>query len=310
MNLKNFITQKSFELGFTNIGFTTAIVEEREQVNLKNWLNKNYHAEMNWMERNFEKRINPNLVLDGVKSVIMLGTNYNTNFKHSSETGKISRYAWGMDYHNILDERIQKLISCIKEVDSTGEYKFYVDTGPVMEKYFAEKSGIGWRGKHTNVISKNFGSWIFLSSILTTTDFKIDESFEDFCGTCTACIDACPTNAIIEPYLLDSNRCISYLTIEHKKEIDEKLGEKFEGWIYGCDICQEVCPWNKFEKKSDDESFIPFKSETNLNLNKIINLDEEEFKTRFKNSPIKRTKLNRMKRNAKILNKKEEYVKS
>ena len=303
MNLTNFVKSKSLEFGFTHVGISSAEVEEFEKEKLKSWLNKKYDASMKWIGNNFEKRVNPKLVLENTQSVISLSVNYFTDFKHESSGGKISRYAWGSDYHEVLEAKIKLLINCIKEIDTNGEYKYYVDTGPILEKYFAQKSGIGWRGKHSNLISKDFGSWIFLATILTSTKLESDLPHEDFCGNCTACIDACPTNAIVQPYVVDSNKCISYLTIEHRGEIENEIGKKFNNWIFGCDICQDVCPWNRFETMSDVKVFSPINNQTNLNLEEITNLTQNDFSTRFKNSPIKRIKLIGIKRNAELIKK-------
>lgn len=303
MDLKNFIIHNAKEIGFSEIGFAKAKIDDVEKENLKLWLEKNYQAKMEWIKNKFFERINPELLLEDVRSVIVLSTNYYTNYNHTSEIGKISRYAWGDDYHKIINDRLKNLIKIINEKDKFGKYKFYTDTGAVLEKYFAEKSGIAWRGKNSNAISRNFGSWFFLSVILTTTDFESDIVHENYCGSCNACIEACPTFAIVKPYVIDSNKCISYLTIEHRGEIENELSKNFSGWIFGCDICQDVCPWNKFAKPTKTENLSPKEKNTNLDLDKVLNLTQEEFNLQFKNSPIKRSKLEGLKRNAKILKK-------
>jgi epoxyqueuosine reductase len=220
--------------------------------------------------------------------------------------GKVSRYAWGRDYHNVIWEKLDLLINYTKLIQPNFEAKSYVDTGPVMDKIWAVKTGLGWQGKHSNIINKKIGSWFFIATILSNHDFdQYNKPISDFCGTCTACIDACPTDAIVEDYLVDSNKCISYLTIENKKDIQDKFLGKFDNWIFGCDICQDVCPWNiKFAEQNRISDF-------QNNINKLIqfeeidNMNKEEFKERFHESPILRAKLKGLKRNANFLKKEE-----
>ncbi len=297
------IKAKALELGFSKIGVARADALSEDAIRLKEWLHRGYQASMQWMEKNIAKRSDPREIVPGAKSVISVAVNYFTDVQHSPREGegKISRYAWGDDYHIHVTERIQKLFECIKQMAPESEGRYYVDTGPVMDKYWAEKAGIGWRGKHTNVITKEFGSWVFLGEIITTLELEYDAPMEDFCGTCTACIEACPTNAIVEPYIVDSNRCISYLTIEHRGEIDDSLKPHFEGWIYGCDICQDVCPWNRFQQQTADEEYFPRDGNVTPNLDALIELSQEEFSRRFKDSPIKRTKREGIVRNAKLV---------
>ncbi|MDE3059283.1 MAG: tRNA epoxyqueuosine(34) reductase QueG, partial [Bacteroidota bacterium] len=242
------IKAKAYELGFSKVGIARADALREDAVHLQEWLHRGYHASMQWMAKNIEKRCDPRAIIPDAKSVVSVAVNYFADVQHSpaGNEGKVSRYAWGDDYHIHVTKRIQNLFECIKQMAPDSDGRYYVDTGPVMDKYWAEKSGVGWRGKHTNVITKEFGSWVFLGEIITTLELEYDTPMEDFCGTCTACIESCPTGAIVEPYIVDSNRCISYLTIEHRGEIDDSLKPHFEGWVYGCDICQDVCPWNRF----------------------------------------------------------------
>ncbi|MFZ4622222.1 MAG: tRNA epoxyqueuosine(34) reductase QueG, partial [Bacteroidota bacterium] len=265
--------------------------------------NRGYHASMQWMEKNTEKRTDPRLIVPNAKSVISLAVNYYTPTPHepSNDQGKISRYAWGDDYHIHVTKRIQSLLECIKQLAPESDGRYYVDTGPVMEKVWAARAGLGWQGKHTNLITKEYGSWVFLGEIITTLELDADPPMEDFCGTCTACIDACPTDAIHQPYVLDSNRCISYLTIEHRVEIAESLGKKFDQWIYGCDICQDVCPWNKFQKPTELTEFTARDKNIDPPLDDLITISQEEFSSRFRNSPIKRTKREGIIRNASVV---------
>jgi epoxyqueuosine reductase len=293
------VVGKAKQIGFDLVGFAKAdkLIEETE--NLKKWLELKYHGDMEYMERNLEKRNDVSKVLPGVKSVISLAVNYYTNEQYSNQKdkGKISRYAWGKDYHLIIWKKLGQLENELKEIDPEFESKSYVDTGPVMDKAWAVKAGLGWLGKHTNVINKEMGSWFFIATVFTNYEFEYSSIITDHCGSCTACIDACPTGAIVEEYLLDSTKCISYLTIENKKEIPDKFKDQFDNWIFGCDICQDVCPWNiKFAEATLNSGFLPKNKE--INLSEITNMSEDEFRERFSESPVKRTKLKGLKRNA------------
>lgn len=298
------VIQKAKEIGFDLIGFAKADELREEIINLEKWLSKGFQAEMAYMEKNVLKRKDVNAISPGAKSVISLAVNYYTNKDYSGKEGlgKISRYAWGVDYHLIIWDMLSLLETELKKIDSAFESKSYVDTGPVMDKAWAVKSGIGWQGKHTNVINKDFGSWIFLATIITSYEFEYSNPIPDFCGTCTACIEACPTKAIVDEYVVDANKCISYLTIENKNEIPLEFKGQFENWIFGCDICQDVCPWNvKFSEPTKIKEFYPANGNTEIDLNEVMNMSGEEFKNRFERSPVKRTKLNGLKRNAEFL---------
>jgi len=300
MRLTNeIVIEKAKRIGFDLVGFAKAEELIGETENLKKWLELKYHGDMEYMERNLEKRNDVSKILPGVKSVISLALNYYTNEQYSNkkDKGKISRYAWGKDYHLIIWEKLEQLENELKEIDPEFESKSYVDTGPVMDKAWAVKAGLGWLGKHTNVINKEIGSWFFIATVFTNYEFEYSSVITDHCGSCTACIDACPTGAIVEEYLLDSGKCISYLTIENKKEIPDKFKDQFDNWIFGCDICQDVCPWNiKFAEATLNSGFLPKNKE--INLSEITNMSEEEFRERFSDSPVKRTKLKGLKRNA------------
>ncbi len=296
------VIHKAHELGFDLVGFATADLLEEETKKLQTWLDKGFHGSMDYMSRNIEKRKDVTQILTDAKSVISLAINYYTPFEHKKEksSGKISRYAWGKDYHLVIWEKLSLLEEYLKNLEPGFESKSYVDTGPVMDKVWAVKSGIGWLGKNTNVINKEIGSWFFIANIITNYDFNYSATIADFCGTCTACLDACPTNAITKPYVVDANRCISFLSIENKGEIGEEFKGKFDDWIFGCDVCQDVCPWNKrFSEPTLIPEFQP--TNTNLSLDEVIEMDENEFKKRFETSPIKRTKLTGLKRNALFL---------
>jgi epoxyqueuosine reductase len=270
---------------------------------LHEWLVRRYHGTMDWMGRSFEKRVDPRAIVPAAKSVISLAMNYYADVRHSNDpgVGKISRYAWGDDYHLVATPRIQSLLDCIKSENPDIDARIYVDTGPVMDKAWAVKSGIGWLGKHTNVITKEYGSWVFLGEVILDAELEYDEPIADFCGTCRACIDACPTGAIVEPYVLDSNKCISYLTIEHRGEIPGELRPKFENWVYGCDICQDVCPWNSFQQQTREEAFVPREVNVSPKLEELEHMTGEEFSRRFRRSPVKRTKLEGLRRNARAV---------
>lgn len=296
------VISKAKSLGFDLVGFAQAVqlTDEIEKLNL--WLDNKFQAGMSYMERNIHKRKNPKEILPDAKSIISLALIYNTPFYHSNDKdfGKISRYAWGKDYHLIIWEKLDQLENELKAIDSNFNSISYVDTGPVMDKVWAVKAGLGWMGKHTNIINREIGSWFFIANIICNYEFEYSEQIPDFCGECTACIDACPTDAIVQPYVVDSNKCISYQTIENKNEIAEELKGKFENWLFGCDICQEVCPWNKkFSITTSLKDFYPRNKE--LTYSEIMQMDEETFKEKFSDSPIKRTKLSGLKRNAKFL---------
>lgn len=296
------VIQKAKSVGFDLIGFADAEILHTESKQLEEWLNKKYQAGMDYMERNFEKRKDVKHILPEAKSVISLGLNYYTPDQYSNENiqGKISRYAWGKDYHLIIWNMLDELEQELKKIDPDFNSISYVDTGPIMDKAWAVRAGLGWLGKHTNVINRELGSWFFIANLITNCEFEYSEQIPDFCGTCTACIDACPTNAIIQEYVVDANKCISYLTIENKKEIPDEFKDKFDNWLFGCDICQDVCPWNKkFPVETLIKDFHPQNKE--LELNDVLKMNEEEFKVKFQNSPVKRTKLNGLKRNASFL---------
>jgi len=305
MPINNQTTTKiAKEHGFDLIGFAEAKDLNLESSRLTEWLNKGYHAGMDYMTRNLDKRKDIKKNLSSAKSVISLGLNYYTPEKHSEEKskGKVSRYAWGKDYHLIIWEKLDSIISELKEEDSSFEAISYVDTGPVMDKAWAVRSGLGWQGKHTNIISKEIGSWFFIANIITNWQFEYLNPIEDFCGSCTACIDACPTKAIVNEYVVDSNKCISYLTIENKKDIPEEFKDHFDNWLFGCDICQEVCPWNiKFSLNTRIEDFFPYEGNKEIDNLEVIELTEEQFSKRFEISPIKRAKLSGLKRNAEFI---------
>lgn len=302
--LKKKIISKAKELGFDLIGFAPYQVLNKESENLTKWLSNEYHAGMQYMQKNFEKRKDVKWILEDCKSIISLGINYylEDTFDINKDSGNISRYAWGKDYHLIIWKKLDELLQYTNSIEPNFKTKSYVDTGPVMDKAWAVKAGLGWQGKHSNIINKEIGSWFFIANIFTNYVFEeYSKLIGDFCGTCTACIDACPTNAIVENYVVDSNKCISYLTIENKREIPDQFIGKFKNWIFGCDICQDVCPWNiKFAEQTNVKEFQKVEHKQ-LSFTEIEEMETTEFKNKFSESPILRSKLKGLKRNAKFL---------
>lgn len=298
------IKNKAIELGFTKVGIVAAQAL-KEKTLLEEWLNLGYHGNMGYLARNAEKLTDPKTLLPSAKSIIALALNYYTPYKHKEDVniGKISRYAWGDDYHDVIGEKLKNFLDWIKLQEPLAEGRYFVDAGPMMDKVWAVKAGIGWLGKHTNVITRSHGSWIFLGEILLNLDLEYDDNImPDFCGTCSRCIDACPTNAIVAPYLLDARRCISYATIELKDpELPTEIVKNLQNWIFGCDICQDVCPWNRFSKNTEEESFEPREHNIEPNLDELSNITPLEFKERFKGSPITRPKHRGFLRNIKAV---------
>lgn len=296
------IKQKGLELGFDKIGIVPAepLVSEGER--LGEWLARGYHGNMAWLEREPEKRSDPQLLFPGARSVIVAALNYYTPHEHAADPGKgkVSRYAWGDDYHDVLSEKLNVLLAWIRAENDVVQGKVCVDTAPFMDKAWAVRAGLGWLGKHTNLITMEQGSWVFIGSIVLDIELDYGEAIvDDHCGTCTMCLDACPTNAIVEPYVVDSRKCISYATIELRDEsLPDEILENLNGWLYGCDICQDVCPWNRFETPTSESRFEPRLGETSLDLGSLEEMEHQEYATRFRRSAIKRTKLAGLKRNA------------
>jgi epoxyqueuosine reductase len=287
------IKLKATELGFSKVGFVLAEQLTTEAELLKTWLSNAYHGGMEWMLINSEKRIDTKKVFPEIKSIIVCSFNYYTDFQYPSDKNavKISRYALGEDYHAVIKTKLDALLRFIKEKDPTAEGKAYVDSGAVMEKAWARRAGLGWVGKNTILNSREFGSWFFLGVILLNIELDSSKPIKDYCGSCNRCIDACPTHALVAPYVLDARKCISYLTIEHKGDVDASLSEKFDNWIYGCDICQDVCPWNKkFATMTAIDEFIPHDGIINMNLSDFQSIALEDFNILFRKSPIKRIK--------------------
>lgn len=303
--LSHRIKKRAAELGFEKCGIVPAVRLNEEADRMRQWLGGGLHGEMRWLEREPEKRADPEQIFAGARSLVVLAMNYFTPYKHHDRpgSGKVSRYAWGDDYHDILRERMRELLGWIRSEAPEADGRVCVDTAPVMEKPWAVRAGLGWIGKHSNLITKDLGSWVFLGEIILNIELEYDrEIVDDHCGTCTACLDACPTGAIVEPYVVDSRKCISYATIELRDEtLPAGIAEGLNGWLYGCDICQDVCPWNRFEKPADEPGFEPRHGETSLSLESIDRMEHEEYAERFRGSAMKRTKLAGLKRNAKYI---------
>jgi epoxyqueuosine reductase len=301
------IRQKAAEIGFHRTGIARAAELSAEKERLGEWLSAGYHGEMKWMEREPEKRADPRLLLPGARSVIVVLLNYFTPHRHEDAPGKgkVSRYAWGDDYHDVLREKLRELLEFIVSEDPAAEGKICVDTAPVMDKAWAARAGLGWIGKHSNLINKDYGSWVFIGEIITTLELEYDPGPEpDHCGSCTACLDACPTGAITQAYVVDSNRCLSYATIELRTpSLPDEITDDLNGWLYGCDICQDVCPWNRFEKPTEETRFEPRTGNVTADLDEILTLSPEAYAARFRRSAMKRTKLAGLQRNARALKK-------
>jgi epoxyqueuosine reductase len=278
---------------------------EEEAPRLEEWLANGSHGKMSYMENHFDKRLDPTKLVEGAKSVISLSLNYySTETRSDIDAPKISMYAYGRDYHKVIKAKLKALINYIHEEIGEVGGRAFVDSAPVMDKAWAVKSGIGWMGKHSNVLSKKTGSFYFISELILDLELSADSPVTDHCGKCTACIDACPTGAIIKPYVVDGSKCISYFTIELKDEIFPKeYHGKFDDWVFGCDICQEVCPWNRFSKQHKEPDFYPHKDLLNLTKTEWEELTEDVFQELFKGSAVKRTKYQGLKRNIGFLSK-------
>jgi epoxyqueuosine reductase len=299
------IKERALREGFHKAGVVRAEPLQEEAPRLKEWLARGYHGEMSWMARDAEKRLDPRELFPPARSVVVVALNYYTPDKHqeNSATGKVSRYAWGDDYHDVLKTKLESLLAWVREQEPTAAGKICVDIQPMLDKAWAVRAGLGWLGKHSNVIAPEFGSWIFIGELLLNLELELDqEPLEDHCGTCTLCIDACPTQAIAQPYVVDSNKCISYATIELRAtELPESIETHLSGWLYGCDICQDVCPWNRFEQTTTEPRFAARAGNVNAELDAILELEPETYAERFRGSAMKRAKLAGLQRNARAL---------
>ncbi len=278
-------------------GIAKAGFLEQEAPRLEKWLNKNQHGQMSYMENHFDKRLNPTLLVDGAKSVVSLLLNYYPSEIQNQESYKISKYAYGQDYHSVIKEKLKELLFSIQENIGAVDGRAFVDSAPILDKAWAAKSGLGWIGKNSNLLTQQVGSFYFIAELIIDLELEYDYAITDHCGTCTACIDSCPTEAIVAPYIVDGSKCISYFTIELKENIPHEMKGKFDDWAFGCDVCQDVCPWNKFSKPHDEPLFNPNPELVSMSKNDWKEITEETFKAVFKNSPLKRAKFEGLKRN-------------
>jgi epoxyqueuosine reductase len=308
IDMKDIIITKAKDIGFADIKFTKITPLDQEFSSFENWLSEKRHANMLYLERNKQLRNDPKQILPSAKTMIVTATNYYSPYHHSEKAsyGKISRYAWGADYHKVIKKMLKKLVNAIKEIEPEAESRYFVDSGPVLEKQWAVRSGMGWQGKNGLIIHPQLGTWFFLGVILSSLEIPPDTSFtKDLCKECTICIDSCPTKAIISPKVIDANKCIAYHTIESasENEIPEEISENLNSWLYGCDICQNVCPWNSKAKPSNINEFYPDSNSIEFLLDGVLSMNEDEFNTKFANSPVKRIGLKKLQRNALALKK-------
>ncbi|WP_330442612.1 tRNA epoxyqueuosine(34) reductase QueG [Flavobacterium sp. C4GT6] len=297
----DFIKAEAKRLGFLSCGISKAGFLEEEAPRLEKWLNENRHGQMQYMENHFDKRLDPTLLVDGAKSVISLLLNYYPEQIQTEGSYKISKYAYGQDYHFVIKSKLKELLHSIQENIGEVGGRAFVDSAPVLDKAWAAKSGLGWIGKNSNLLSKQVGSFFFIAELIVDIDLEYDGVTTDHCGSCTACIDACPTQAIIEPYVVDGSKCISYFTIELKENIPADMRGKFDDWAFGCDVCQDVCPWNRFSKPHREPLFNPHPDLLSMTKKDWDEITEETFRAVFKNSAVKRTKFEGLTRNINFL---------
>ena len=288
-------------LGFDFCGISKATFLEEEAPRLENWLNNNMHGQMDYMANYFDKRLDPRLLVDEAKSVISLLLNYYPEQKQNSSAPKISKYAYGNDYHEVIKNKLKEFLNTLQQNIGEINGRAFVDSAPVLDKAWAKKSGLGWIGKHTNLINKESGSFYFIAELIIDVELDYDGPVNDYCGTCTKCIDACPTNAIVAPYVVDGSKCISYLTIELKENIPTEFKNKTDNWAFGCDVCQDVCPWNRFSQPHNEPQFNSTNGMMTFTSDQWYDMSEEVFNKVFKNSAIKRTKFKGLRRNLEFL---------
>ena len=298
-----FIKATAKSLGFDYCGIAKAGQLDEDARRLESWLNKGFQGNMSYMNNYFDLRIDPSRLVPGAKSVITLLLNYYPSQKQNSEVPQVSKYAYGKDYHEVIKEKLKSFLQLIKENIGDIHGRGFADSAPVLEKSWAQKSGLGWVGKNGNLITKNNGSFFFIATLITDLDLETDNPFiKDYCGTCTRCIDSCPTDAILPDKVIDGSKCISYFTIELKDLlIPGEMKGKFENKMFGCDICQDVCPWNRFSKPTDETAFMPLREILDFTKNDWEEITEESFKIIFKDSPLKRAKYQGIKRNLKFI---------
>ena len=297
------VKKEAARLGFDFCGISKAAFLEEEAPRLEKWLNTKKHGQMGYMDNYFDKRLNPTLLVEGAKSVISLLYNYSPTQTQNPDAPKLSKYAFGQDYHEVIKNKLNEFLFSLKENIGDINGRAFVDSAPVMDKAWAAKSGLGWIGKHSNLINKQQGSFFFIAELIVDLHLEEDGPIKDYCGTCTKCIDACPTGAIVEPYVVDGSKCISYFTIELKEAIPEEFKPKMDNWVFGCDVCQDVCPWNSFSKPHQQPLFNNTTGVLGLDASDWHNLTEETFNHVFKNSAVKRTKFKGLKRNLNFIKK-------
>lgn len=302
-NYSKIIKTESKRLGFLSCGISKAGFLEEEAPRLENWLNNQMNGQMSYMENHFDKRLNPTLLVDDAKSVISLLLNYYPSELQNEDSYKISKYAYGQDYHHVIKEKLKELLHFIQTEIGEVSGRAFVDSAPVLDKAWAAKSGLGWVGKNSNLITQKVGSFYFIAELIIDLELEYDTPTTDHCGSCTACLDACPTEAIVAPYVVDGSKCISYFTIELKDNLPQEMKGKFDDWMFGCDVCQDVCPWNRFSKPHNEPLF-----QTNSDILNFSKSDWEEitvdtFQKVFKNSAVKRTKYEGLLRNIDFLKK-------
>ena len=295
------IKTEAKRLGFLSCGISKAQFLEEEAPRLEKWLKKNMHGQMQYMENHFDKRLDPTLLVEDSKSVISLLLNYYPEKTQIQNTFKVSKYAYGNDYHFVIKDKLKSLLNFIQNEIGEVHGRAFVDSAPVLDKAWAAKSGLGWIGKHSNLLTQQVGSFYFIAELIVDLDLEYDSKTTDHCGTCTACIDACPTQAITEPYVVDGSKCISYFTIELKENIPTEFKGKIDDWIFGCDVCQDVCPWNRFSKAHNEPLFNPHYELLSMTKKDWEEITEDVFKKVFKKSAIKRTKFSGLKRNIDFL---------
>lgn len=301
------IKQEAMRLGFMNCGIAQATKLDDDARRLEQWLNKGYNGKMQYMENHFDLRTDPTKLVPGARSVITLLMNYYPAEAQQPQAPKIAKYAWGTDYHYVIREKLNQLLAYIREQIGDVAGRGFVDSAPVLEKSWAQRSGLGWVGKNANLLNKQTGSFFFIATLICDLELAYDHPIAtDHCGTCTRCLDACPTEAITAPTVIDGSKCISYLTIELKDALLPQEHQKdMEGWMFGCDICQDVCPWNRFSKPHNEPHFTPIPEVLNLSATEWERMSEERFKKTFRNSPLKRTKWAGIQRNLKFIKKEE-----
>ncbi|REH00200.1 tRNA epoxyqueuosine(34) reductase QueG [Flavobacterium aquicola] len=292
-----FIKSEAKRLGFLSCGISKAGFLEKEAPRLENWLNNNYNGQMAYMANHFDKRLDPTLLVDDAKSVVSLLLNYYPSETQNPDSYKISKYAYGQDYHFVIREKLNEFLFSIQQNIGEVSGRAFVDSAPVLDKAWAAKSGLGWIGKNSNLLTQKTGSFYFIAELIIDLDLEYDHAVTDHCGSCTACLDACPTQAIVAPYVVDGSKCISYFTIELKDNIPMEMKGKFDDWAFGCDVCQDVCPWNRFSKPHDEPLLNANSELLSMSKKDWIEITEETFKKVFKDSPLKRSKFNGLQRN-------------